>query len=176
MAIKGKAEFGRAGLEPFEVEFQQRDSLIGSETPWFRSDLPQRHALADCARIPLDQAFAPFGAAFPNPRRSPSRPPAPRRPRLFSSGVRRRVRIATLNAASPAHWAIPVCIRRVDPPDRAAIGAARIALMPAISSIARILGAPVIEPQGNSARTMSAAPLPGCSAARTVVTIWWTVG
>ena len=40
-----------------------------------------------------------------------------------------------------------------------------------LEHVARILGAPVIEPQGNSARTTSTARRPGASRARTVVTI-----
>ncbi len=42
--------------------------------------------------------------------------------------------------------------------------------------MARILGAPVIEPQGNSARTICATRVPGLSCAVTVETMVWSVG
>ena len=42
--------------------------------------------------------------------------------------------------------------------------------------MARILGAPVIEPQGNSAARIRAEVSSGNSRARTRLTIWWTVG
>ena len=41
--------------------------------------------------------------------------------------------------------------------------------------MARIFGAPVIDPQGNSAAKTSAMERPGSSLARTRLTIWWTV-
>jgi hypothetical protein len=43
-------------------------------------------------------------------------------------------------------------------------------------SIARILGAPVMEPQGKSARRTSITSRPGSSTAVTVDTSWWIVG
>ena len=43
-------------------------------------------------------------------------------------------------------------------------------------SIALIFGAPVIEPHGNRAAKISAMDRSGSSLARTVLTIWWTVG
>ena len=71
-----------------------------------------------------------------------------RRPAIAS------VRIATLNIASPSG---------VEPPDRAGIGAARRARLDLGDRprIARILGAPVIDPQGNSAASTSIASWSG---------------
>jgi hypothetical protein len=80
----------------------------------------------------------------------------------------RRVRIATLNIASPTG---------IDPPDRAGVDAARRILDIARSpSIARRLGAPVIDPHGNSALSTSTASSPGASVAVTVEVSWWIVG
>src|SRR6185295_8974681 len=46
----------------------------------------------------------------------------------------------------------------------------------AITLIARIFGAPLIEAAGNVARSSSAGPTSGRSSPRTVATRWWTVG
>jgi len=42
--------------------------------------------------------------------------------------------------------------------------------------MARIFGAPVIEPQGKSAAKIWRIESPGSSFALTSLTIWWTVG
>ena len=102
------------------------------------------------------------------PAPTPSR--SGRRPSRSAPSV--SVRIATDRQKSPQRWPARGASSQPMAPQYRPRG---VLSRPAISSIVWCLGAPVIEPQGNTARSRSAKPISGRSCACTVEVIWNTV-
>ena len=66
MAIKGKSQLARAGLDSFKVKFKQGDAAIGRKGHGFDQVEPGRRRLASgtAHETSLDQALPPFGQSL----------------------------------------------------------------------------------------------------------------
>ena len=115
MAIEGEAQFCGTGLDPLEMQLEQRHTFVWSETHRFDQVGPGGVKPHETA---LDQAFAPFGQrlAIGHDR---------------AADAQHRAAAAILTRGKPQgadrHVESGIAIG-VDPPDRPAIGAARITL------------------------------------------------